>query len=177
MSQTISKSEAENEVARGGDGALRADDVDGLEAAYRGFSCPCEPFDESFAQLIAGEYARSVLSVFTDQFGDMLAQSGSGLDPLFSRLLDADLPFALSWSSELGNLYGVARRRDQERARRDAAAFALMAGAQGFSGEWGLRLPNPAALFWDDWELPESDEVRVAADGPRASVNLSLSGE
>lgn len=177
MSQTISKSDAENEASRGDYEAIQGDDLDGLEAAYTGFSCPSEPFDESFAQLIAGEYARSVLGLFVDQFSGTLAQAGVGLDALFSRLLDADLPFELAWSSALGNLYGAARRRDQERARRDAAAFALLAGAQGIPGEWELTFDRPTEFFWDDWVLPECDELGVVGDRMCARVNLSLRGE
>lgn len=177
MSQTISKSYAENEMTRGDDAAIWSDDLDGLEVAYTGFSCPFEPFDESFAQLISGEYARSVLDLFVKQFSGALTQTGGGLDALFSRLLVADLPLELTWSSALGNLYGATRLQDPEHACREAATFALMAGTQGISNEWKLGLSKPAVFFWGDWVLPECDELRVASDNAGARIELALGSE
>ena len=48
----------------------------GLEQEYLGFSCPLESFNEPFAQMIAGEYARSVLGVFVERFACMFSKSG-----------------------------------------------------------------------------------------------------
>ena len=109
----------------------------GVENGYTGFSCPHEPFDESLAQTIAGEYARSVLGMFVERFAHLFSQNG--LDDLFTSLLHADLPLELAWSSELGNLYKATRSGDEDRALKNAAAFALAAGAKG-SG--GARLPS-----------------------------------
>lgn len=176
MSQTISKSNVENETTQG-DKAIREDDLDGLESVCTGFSCPLEPFDESFAQLIAGQYGRLVLDLFVDQFSGVLARAGGGIDLLFSRLIDADLPFELTWSSALGNLYGAARQRDQTNVSKVAAAFALLAGAQGISSNWELKLSKPAVFFWNDWVLPECDELGVLCDGDCARVDLSLRGK
>ncbi|HET6978969.1 MAG TPA: HEXXH motif-containing putative peptide modification protein [Pyrinomonadaceae bacterium] len=110
----------------------------GSEQGYTGFSCPLEPFDESLAQMIAGEYARSVLSVFVERFAHVLSKNS--LDELFSKLLNADLPLELAWSSELGNLYQATRLGDEDHALKTAAAFALMTGAKDFSDEWQLDL-------------------------------------
>jgi hypothetical protein len=176
MSQIISKSVAENEPTREAGEAMRESDLGGLESAYTGFSCPYEPFDESFAQMIAGEYARSVLDVFVERFGGALSRTG-GLDAIFSGLLGADLPFELAWSSEMGNLYGATRLRDEGLALKKAAAFALMAGAQGFPGAWKLTSTQFAALCWDDWVLPECDGLGVDCDGSGARLTLSLRGE
>lgn len=176
MSQIVSQSGAENQPANGAVELVQEDDLGGLESAYTGFSCPYEPFDESFAQMIAGEYARSVLEVFVKRFGGTLARAG-GLDAVFSDLLGTDLPLELAWSSELGNLYGATRLGDEGRGLRAAAAFALMAGARGFPCEWELSLAEPAALFWDDWALPECDVLGAACDGVAARLTLSTSGD
>lgn len=174
MSQTISNAGAENEAALTGGEALPEDD--GMDAVYRSFSCPFEPFDESFAQMIAGEYARSVIGVFVGEFGGALARGGRGVAELFSQLSESELPFDLSWSSDLGNLIGAAKLHDPEHALKAAAAFALRACAQGAAAEWELKLARPAALFWGDWVLPECDALNAASDGARAEVKLSLGG-
>ena len=106
----------------------------GLEKGYTGFSCPLESFDESLAETIAGAYARSVLGAFIERFARVLSKNG--LDDLFSCLLNADLPFELAWSSDLGNLYKATRLGDEDHAMKSAAAFAVTAGANGFCGEW-----------------------------------------
>jgi len=126
----------------------------GLDHGYTGFSCPLEPFDESLAQMIAGEYARSVLTVFVERFAPLLSKNG--LNDLFSSLLNADLSLELAWSSDLGNLYQATRLDDDDHALKAANAFALRAGAKGpaavpvpsfGSGERRLvLLPRSAAL-------------------------------
>jgi HEXXH motif-containing protein len=176
MSQIVSPSGAENQPARGAAELAQEDGLGGLESAYTGFSCPYEPFDEPFTQMIAGEHARSVLEVFIKQFGGALARSGGGLDAVFSELLATDLPFELAWSSDLGNLYGATRLGEDERGLKAAAAFALMAGARGFPCEWELSLAEPTALLWDDWALPECDVVGAVCDGAVARLTLSTGG-
>lgn len=151
-------------------------DLSGFTAGYTGFSCPFESFDESLAQMIAGEYARSVLGIFVNQFAGLFSRT-SGLNALFSNLLEADLPFDLAWSSDLGNLHRATLQRDEERAMNYAAAFALMAGTQGFGGEWELTLSRPAKFFWDDWLLPECDKLSVVGDEVSGCINLSLGAE
>lgn len=146
----------------------------GLENEYVGFSCPLESFNEPLAQTIASEYARSVRGVFVERFAHLF--SNTGLDDLFSRLLYADLPFELAWSSDLGNLYKVTRSGDEDQAMKNAAAFALMAGAKGFGGEWQLELSNATKFFWDDWALPDCDHLTVISSDANASIKLSLDG-
>lgn len=146
----------------------------GLNQEYIGFSCPLESFNEPLAQMIASEYARSVHGVFVERFAHLF--SNTGLDDLFSRLLYADLPFELAWSSDLGNLYKVTRSGDEDQAMKNAAAFALMAGAEGFGGEWQLELSNAAKFFWDDWALPDCDQLTVISSDANASLKLSLDG-
>src|SRR6185369_490213 len=147
----------------------------GLEQEYTGFSCPLESFNEPFAHMIAGEYARSVLGVFVERFARMFSKSG--LDDLFPRLLHADLPFDLAWSSELGNLYKATKSGDEDQAMKNAAAFALMAGAKGFSGEWRLELSKPTKFFWADWALPDCDKLTVISSDADATIKLSLEGD
>jgi hypothetical protein len=146
----------------------------GLNQEYIGFSCPLESFNEPLAQMIASEYARSVRGVFVERFAHLF--SNTGLDDLFSRLLYADLPFELAWSSDLGNLYKVTRSGDEDQAMKNAAAFALMAGAKGFGGEWQLELSNATKFFWDDWDLPDCDQLTVISSDANASIKLSLDG-
>ena len=146
----------------------------GLNQEYIGFSCPLESFNEPLAQMIASEYARSVRGVFVERFAHLF--SNTGLDDLFSRLLYADLPFELAWSSDLGNLYKVTRSGDEDQAMKNAAAFALMAGAKGFGGEWQLELSNATKFFWDDWALPDCDQLTVIGSDANASIKLSLDG-
>jgi len=146
----------------------------GLEQEYIGFSCPLESFNEPLAQTIASEYARSVLAIFVERFAHVF--SNTGLDDLFSRLLYADLPFELAWSSDLGNLYKVTRSGDEDQAMKNAAAFALMAGAKGFGGEWQLELSDATKFFWDDWDLPDCDQLTVISSDANASIKLSLDG-
>ena len=147
----------------------------GLEKEYIGFSCPLESFNEPLAQTIASEYARSVLGVFVERFAHVLSKSD--LDDLFSRLLHADLPFELAWSSDLGNLYKVTRLGDEDQAMKNAAAFALMAGAKGLGGEWQLELSNATKFFWDDWALPDCAKLTVICSDASASIKLSLDGD
>jgi hypothetical protein len=144
----------------------------GIESGYTGFSCPLESFDKSLAQTIANEYARSVLGIFVERFAHLF--SATGLDDLFSSLLHADLPLDLAWSSELGNLYKAARSGDEDQAMKNSAAFALMAGAKGFGGEWELELSNATKFFWDDWALPAADKLMVISNDASASIKLSL---
>lgn len=143
----------------------------GLEQAFTGFSCPLESFDESLAQMIAGEYARSVLGVFVERFAPLLSRNG--LDDLFSNLLNADLPFELAWSSELGNLYQSTRLDDEDRALKSAAAFALSAGAKrspqavcppsfGSGKRRLVLLPRSAAL--DSGLFPNTDDAAAALE-------------
>ncbi len=146
-----------------------------MEKECTGFSCPFESFNEPLAQTIAGEYARSVLGVFVERFAP--AFSKNGLDDLFSSLLHADLPLELAWSSDLGNLYKAIRLNDEDHALRNAAAFALMASAKGFGGEWQLELSNTTKFFWDDWALPACDKLTVVCTDASASLNLSLDGD
>jgi hypothetical protein len=147
----------------------------GMEKECTGFSCPFESFNEPLAQTIASEYARSVLGLFVERFAQVLSKHG--LDDLFSRLLHADLPFALAWSADLGNLYKVTRLGDEDQAMKNAAAFALMAGAKGFGGEWQLELSKATKFFWDDWVLPDCDKLKVISSAANASIKLSLDGE
>lgn len=147
----------------------------GREQEYTGFSCPLESFNKPLAQMIASEYARSVLDVFSERFARMFANTG--LDDLFSRLLHADLPLELAWTSELGNLYRVTRSGDEDQAIKNAAAFALMAGAKGFGGDWQLELSKAAKFFWDDWNLPACDKLTVISSDANASIKLSLNGD
>jgi len=147
----------------------------GLENGYTGFSCPLESFDESLAETIANEYARSVLGIFVERFAHLFSKSG--LDDLFSSLLHADLPLELAWSSDLGNLYKAAKSGDEDQAMKNAAAFALMAGAKGFGGEWQFELTKPAKFFWDDWALPACDKLTVISSDSNASIKLSLDGD
>ena len=139
----------------------------GLEKGYTGFSCPLEPFDESLAQTIAGEYARSVLSVFVERFAPLLSKNG--LDVLFSSLVNEDLPLELAWSSELGNLYKATKLGDEDHALKSAAAFALMSSAKGFVGECfgsGKRqlvlLPRSAGL--DGGAFYNADDAAAALE-------------
>jgi hypothetical protein len=147
----------------------------GLEKGYTGFSCPFEPFDESLAQTIAAEYARSILGVFVERFAQVLSKNG--FSSLFSDLMDEDLPLELAWSSDLGNLKHATRLRDEDHAMKSAAAFVLLAGANGFSGQWQLEFSKPANFFWDDWAFPGCDNLMVMSDGETARINLSLAGE
>jgi len=147
----------------------------GLENGYTGFSCPLESFDESLAQTIANEYARSVLGIFVERFAHLFSKSG--LDDLFSGLLHADLPLELAWSSDLGNLYKAAKSGDEDQAMKNAAAFALMAGAKGFGAEWRLDLSKATKFFWDDWALPECDKLMVISNDADAIIKLSLDGD
>jgi hypothetical protein len=147
----------------------------GLENGYTGFSCPLESFDKSFAQTIANEYARSVLGIFVERFAHLFSKSG--LDDLFSSMLHADLPLELAWSSDLGNLYKAARSGDEDQAMKNAAAFALMAGAKGFSAEWRLDLSKATKFFWDDWALPDCDKLMVICNDADAIIKLSLDGD
>lgn len=139
----------------------------GLEKECTGFSCPLESFNEPLAQTIAGEYARSVLTVFVDRFAPVLSKNG--LDDLFSRLLHADLPLDLAWSSELGNLYKATRSGDEVQALKYAAAFALMANANGVclpsfgSGRRRLvLLPQSAAL--ENGVFSSADDAALALE-------------
>jgi len=150
---------SEEDVAR--------DDL-GLEKECTGFSCPLESFNEPLAQTIASEYARSVLDIFVERFG---------FSHLFPSLLNADLPLELAWSSDLGNLYKATRLGYEDLAIKSAVAFALMAGAKGFGGEWQLDLNKPTKLFWDDWVLPACDKLTVISSASNASIKLSLNGK
>jgi hypothetical protein len=172
VSQTIKNSSEENIARKAWDGIW--DDL-GLETGYTGFSCPLESFDESLAQTIASEYARSILAGFSERFARVLSKNG--LDDLFSRLLNADLPLELAWSSDLGNLYKATRLGDEDHAMKNAAAFALMAGAKGFCGEWQMELNKPARFFWDDWALPGCDKLTVISSDANACIKLSLDGD
>lgn len=172
MSQTTTDS-SEKDIARRASERIW-DDL-GLEEGYTGFSCPLEPFNEFLAQTIASEYARSVLGVFVERFAQVLSKNG--LDDLFSSLLNADLPLELAWSSDLGNLYKATRLGDEDHAMKNAAAFALMAGAKGFCGEWQLELSKPTKLFWGDWALPGCDKLSVISSDAKASIKLSLDGD
>jgi hypothetical protein len=147
----------------------------GLDHGFTGFSCPLEPFDESLAQMIAGEYARSVLAVFVERFSQVLSKNG--LHDLFSGLLNADLPLELAWSSELGNLYRATRLVDEDHALKTAAAFALTAGAKGFGSEWQLEFSSANKFYWDDWALPVCDKLTVISSDANALIKLSLDGD
>jgi hypothetical protein len=147
----------------------------GLEKEYIGFSCPLELFNEPLAQTIASAYARSVLGVFVERFAQVFSKNG--LADLLSNLLSADLPLELAWSSDLGNLYKATRLSDEDHAMRKAAAFALMAGAKGFGGEWQLEFSNATRFFWDDWALPACDKLTVICSDASASIKLSLDGD
>jgi HEXXH motif-containing protein len=147
----------------------------GLENGYAGFSCPLESLNESLAQTIAGEYARSVLGVFVERFAHVLSKNG--LDDLFSGLLNADLPLELAWSSDLGNLYRATKLGDEDHAMKTAGAFALLASAKGFGGEWQLELSKATRFFWDDWVLPVCDKLTVIAGDANASIKLSLDSD
>jgi len=142
---------------------------------YAGFSCPLASFNKPLAETIASEYGRSVLSVFRERFHHVFSKTG--LDDLFSMLLHADLPFELAWSSDLGNLYRVIRSGDEDQAMRNAAAFALMAGAKGFGSKWQLELNKATQFFWDDWALPRCDKLTVISSDANASIKLSLNGD
>lgn len=172
MSQTSTNSGEKNTAQRAWETIW--DDL-ALEKQYTGFSCPLESFNESFAQTIAGEYARSVLGIFVERFGHVFSKTG--LDELFFSLLNADLPFELAWSSDLGNLYKATSLADEDYATKNAAAFALLAGAKGFCGEWQLEFSKATRLFWDDWVLPGCDKLTVICSGADASIKLSLDGE
>lgn len=172
MSHTITSS-SEKDVARRAWESVW-DDL-GLEQGYTGFSCPLESFNESLAQMISGEYARTVLGVFGERFAQVLSRNG--LDDLFSRLINADLPFELAWSSDLGNLYQAARLGDEDHALKAAAAFALMAGANGFAGEWQLEFNKPAQFFWHDWALPGCNKLTVINSDASALIKLSLDSD
>ena len=172
MSHTITNS-SEKDIARRAWESVW-DDL-GLEHGYTGFSCPLEQFDDSLAQMIAGEYARSVLGVFVERFAHLFSKSG--LDDLFSTLLTADLPLELAWSSELGNLYQATRLGDEGHALKSAAAFALLAGAKGFGGEWELELSKATKFFWDDCVLPGCDKLTVITSDANASIKFSLDSD
>lgn len=161
-------------IAPGTDSSQAARPV--LEAQeFAGFSCPLESFNQPLAQTIAGEYARSVLGVFIERFAHVFSKTG--LDDLFSTLLHADLPLELAWSSDLGNLYRAIRSGDEDQAMKNAAAFALMAGAKGFGAEWQVELSKATKFFWDDWALPACDKLTVISSDAKASIKLSLNGD
>ena len=172
MSHTITNSSEKNVDRRAWE---RVWDDLGLENGYTGFSCPLESFDESLAQTIAGEYARSVLGIFAERFAHLFSKNG--LDDLFSSLIHTDLPLELAWSSDLGNLYKATKSGDEDQAMKNAAAFALMAGAKGFGGEWRLELSKATKFFWDDWALPVCDKLTVISSDASASIKLSLDGD
>lgn len=172
MSHTITNS-SEKDVARRAWESVW-DDL-GLEQGYTGFSCPLESFNESLAQMIASEYARSVLGIFIERFAQVFSKSG--LDDLFSSLLNADLPLGLAWSSDLGNLYQATKSDDEDQAMKNAAAFAVMAGAKGFGGEWQLEFSKATKFLWDDWALPDCDKLTVISSDAHATIKLSLNGD
>ena len=172
MSHTITNSSEKNVDRRAWE---RVWDDLGLESGYTGFSCPLESFDESLARTIAGEYARSVLGIFVERFAHLFSKNG--LDDLFSSLIHADLPLELAWSSNLGNLYKATKSGDEDQAMKNAAAFALMAGAKGFIGEWQLELSKATRFFWDDCALPDCNELMVISSDADATIKLSLDGE
>ena len=172
MSQTSTNSGEKHTARRAWESIW--DDL-GIANGYTGFSCPLESFDESLAQTIGNEYARSVLGIFVERFAHLFSKNG--LDDLFSSLLHADLPLELGWSSDLGNLYKAVKSGDEDQAMKNAVAFALMAGAKGFGAEWGLQLSNATKFFWDDWALPDCDKLRVISSDADATIKLSLDSE
>lgn len=165
MSHTITNS-GEEEVARRAWESVW-DDL-GQEKGYTGFSCPLESFDESLAQTIASEYARSVLEIFVERFAPVISKSG--FHDLFSNLLNAGLPLELAWSSDLGNLYKAIRSGDEDYAMKSATAFALMAGAAqavrlssiGSGRRRLVLLPRQAAL--DSGVFRDVDDAALALD-------------
>ncbi len=141
------------------------------EATYRGFSCPYEPFDESFFALLSVQYATSLLELFGERFGEAAGDSAAeGLFDFIER--PGQLTTEIAWTPALAAMTTALRGNQDADALPALAQFLLDAAASGAEGVWSLDLPRSTVLLFDRFVLPSADSVQVEARDGLLSFNL-----
>jgi HEXXH motif-containing protein len=148
-----------------------------LAQMSRGFSCPQEPFGETFFEFLAIERARQVARDFLRLYEGPLSLSGRGLPEFLQRWLRGDTDFQAVWDFSLGEIDTAAKQESPPNVAATAAFLALRLGACGATGDWSLAFDVPVRLRWSHWLLPPCDKLEVHCDGQFSQIQATLRGE
>lgn len=149
--------------------------IDLSSVAYRGFSCPAEPFDHAFFLQLASDYAEGVLSIFIEVFEDTFA-AHAGLTAALVKLSQNTANFDALWCAALGNCFRSTQLEDPDLALIASVELLLNAGATGLPLTWHAKLREPRRFRWNEWLLPPADALRVECDEGIRRICLSLDG-
>jgi HEXXH motif-containing protein len=135
----------------------------------RAFSCPMEPFNQSFLAFVVQERARAATRLLLERDAAQLANRAPGLSDVLDRWLVEDTSFATAFGPAWGELYRIVGA-DSGSVLDGAAALGLWLGASKVPGQWSIALERPIPLRWGRWLLPEADWLAVESDGCSARI-------
>ncbi|GAB4197056.1 MAG: hypothetical protein OHK0022_15060 [Roseiflexaceae bacterium] len=148
---------------------------DTVDTYCRGFSCPQEPWNDSFAELLAVEFGRGAVRAFLSRFGDELDNYSQGIKPLVGGWLASPTDFDTVWNEAFSQTYRTALARDLHKARVVAATLATHLTVSGFAADWEIAFEQPLRLRWGRALLPPASRIRVSSNGLAATVRISNS--
>jgi HEXXH motif-containing protein len=144
--------------------------------AFRGYSCPYEPFEEALLHFVLREYATCVGRLFLDRHRDVLGNASRGLTDALESWLDGDFSIDCPIDpvfGEAGWALNAANSADHVAA---GCAMALYLGSKGLSGHWDASLPEARTLRWGAIILPRAKAIAVESDGDEALIEARLDG-
>lgn len=129
-----------------------------------GFSSPHEQLDDALVEGLAEEINSAVIQLFSDRFGNGLAESGADIVSTISEVLDRPT-FDDIWTPAIGQCLSALRNDSEAEAERAAMALLLHLASHGASGRWRIDLASPGVFLWDAFPLPPADAFTVESDG------------
>ena len=143
-----------------------------LEAAYRGFSSPLEPFNTAFLNAVTVGHARQVTRRFLDRFAPRIEKRSDGLVAALKEWTSGDSTFEDVWDPAFGRLRAALESSGPSRVTDRAVSAVLRLHERGRTGEWEARLDCAGPIRIGRFVLPAADRLRVRADGRRLQMVL-----
>lgn len=136
----------------------------------RGFSCPREPFDETFMFSLITLHATELWRFFLSRHTDVLSESLVGLAEPSLRWLEDRATFDAVWDRSFGLCHPSAFGELEPTAV--AAGVGLRLAGQGLHAAWQARMQTPQALRFESYLLPATRELRAESDGHFLAMDL-----
>jgi HEXXH motif-containing protein len=146
-----------------------------IDQISRGFSCPFEPFDEQFLNLLSVSHAKELVSKFVDRYGDRIRQRTSGLLSAIEKWLSKNpgrIVYEEVWDLAFGRLRTALGVSDSPDVVERAVSLALRMSECGHAAQWEARLERRARLRVGRCLLPPGRDFSVCAVRNRIDVQI-----
>lgn len=138
------------------------------------FSCPFEPFMESLAPLIAGEYARGISRAFVERHSEHIQREAPSIIKVIAPwFAGTDVP-GVGWDPCLGDVYRAMHVPTTEHHTIIAATMAMHLGECGLPGAWRASFACPVQLRWGRLLVPsDATSIAVESNGQVAALTVN----